>query len=590
VTGAARRRCWSVKTSRRNLLRSGAAAAAGASVVGALGVDQAGAAAPARAGATAAAPGSGATTAATLARSASAGPGGYRALVTAPGEAHVLRTELVPGAPGGGTRTPLIAFAQLTDVHVSDTQSPLRLEFTDRLDDPAPLPIQTGIFGSAYRAHDFLSGQVADAMVREINEIRTGPATGAPIALAIQTGDNSDNSQLNEVRWNIGILNGGTVRVDSGSLAKYEGVADSTPAYYDPGYYHPHGTPKGKADDVYRKRYGFPTIPGLLDAARKPFTAAGLDVPWYSAFGNHDGLVQGNFPQTLQLSLVSTGALKLNSLPAGVSPAELVNTLMSGDLLGLLRSVALTPAVRLVTPDANRRLLTKKQVVEQHFTGGGTPTGHGFTEENRRNGTTYYYFDQGPCRFIVLDTVNHNGYQDGSLDRDQFAWLQNLLARSADKVCMIFSHHTSWTMQNTLFVVGGELKTRINGKIVLEELLKHRHVVAWINGHTHRNQVLAHPRPGGGGLWEINTASHTDWPQQSRIIEVADNGDGTLSIFTTMVDHAGPTSFSGDLSDPVQLAALSREMAANDPQDRTDSRRGQVTDRNVELLVENPLA
>jgi metallophosphoesterase (TIGR03767 family) len=471
-------------------------------------------------------------------------------------------------------------------VHVVDTQSPLRLEFTDRLDDPAPLPIQTGIFGSAYRPHEMLSGQTADAMVREINGIKNGPATGHPISLAVQTGDNSDNSQLNEIRWNIGILNGGTVRVDSGSLAKYEGVADNNATYYDPGYYHPHGTPKGKADDVYRKRYGFPTVPGLLDAARAPFTAAGLDVPWFTAFGNHDGLVQGNFPQNLQLSLVSTGALKLNSLPAGVSPAELTNSLMSGDLLGLVRSLALTPAVRLVTPDANRRLLTKQQVVEQHFASGGT---NGFPSENRSTGRTYYSFDQGQCRFIVLDSVNPNGYQDGSLDREQFAWLQTLLARSAGKICMIFSHHTSWTMQNTLFVVGGELKTRISGKVVLEELLKHKHVVAWINGHTHKNQVLAHPRPNGGGMWEINTASHIDWPQQSRIIEIADNGNGTLSIFTTMVDHAGPASYDGTLTDPVQLAGLARELAANDPQDRTDSRRGQVTDRNLELLVPNPL-
>ena len=42
-----------------------------------------------------------------------------------------------------------------------------------------------------------------------------------------------------------------------------------------------------------------------------------------------------------------------------------------------------------------------------------------------------------------------------------------------------------------------------------------------------------------------------------RLIEILDNQDGTLSIFTTMLDHAGPAKFGGDLADPSQLAGLS---------------------------------
>lgn len=578
-----------MKFSRRNLLRTGAAAVGGAAATGAIGAttsSAAGAAAtPAAAPAAAPPPAQAATLLRTLAKGA-AGAGGYRPVVTAAGEAHAVRTDLgAQAAPGrAASRTPVIAFAQLSDVHVVDTQSPLRLEFTDRLDD-APLP--PTLFSSAYRPHDMLSGHIANAMVREINAIGSGPVTGLPLALAIQTGDNSDNSQFNEIRWNIDLLNGGTVRVDSGNLNKYEGVADDNNPYYDPAYYHPHGTPAFKTDDVYRKRYGFPKVPGLLDAARKPFQADGLNMPWYTAFGNHDGLVQGNFPQLLQLGLVSTGALKIMSLPAGLSPAELINSLFEGDLMNVLRSVVLTPAVRIVTPDLNRRLLTRKQMVDQHFAGGDS--GHGFTAENRSKGTAYYYFDQGDCRFVVLDTVNPNGYQDGSIDNAQFKWLGQVLSQSAGKYVMIFSHHTSWTMRNTLIGTGGDLLPRVNGSRVLELLLQHDEVVAWINGHTHKNQIVAHTRPGGtGGLWEINTASHIDWPQQSRLIEIADNQDGTLSLFTTMVDHSGPASYGGNLNDPVALAGLGRELAANDPQNRTDSGRGQATDRNVELLIHKP--
>ena len=55
-----------------------------------------------------------------------------------------------------------------------------------------------------------------------------------------------------------------------------------------------------------------------------------------------------------------------------------------------------------------------------------------------------------------------------------------------------------------------------------------------------------------------------------------------------MVDHAGPISYAGDLNTSTGLASLGRELAANDPQNRTDSGRGQIGDRNLELLVAKP--
>lgn len=522
-----------------------------------------------------------------------AGANGYRTVITASGEPHVTRTALgVLSDAGRATRRQgLISFVQLSDIHVVDAQSPLRLEWTDRLDDPSPLPA-TGLFTSSYRPQEMLTGQVADSMVRAINRIGSGPVTGRRFALAIQTGDNSDNSQLNEVRWNINVLNGGPVRVDSGNLTRWEGVADSAPLTYDPAYWHPEGNPAGKPVDHPRSEYGFPVVPGLLDAARRPFTAEGLEIPWYSVFGNHDGLAQGNFPaSTLQLNLIALGALKVVSPPIGLDPGQLLQDLTTDPaavLTGLLSGVT-NAGVRAVTPDLNRRLLTRKQIVEQHFALGGAPFGHGFTSTNRQQGTAYYSFDQGQFRFVVLDTVNPNGYADGSLDKTQFAWLTALLAQSSDKVVLVFSHHTSDTMGNPLVATGGSLETRVTGAKVLDALLAAPSVVAWINGHTHRNKITPRPRPAGGGLWEITTASHIDWPQQARIIEVADNQDGTLSIFTTMVDHAGPPSAGAGTESAVRLAGLARELAANDWHDHSGGL-GTADDRNVELLVGNPLA
>lgn len=471
---------------------------------------------------------------------------GWRPLVKAAPEAHLVRTGAGAPAKKGRDkrRTPVLVFAQLSDVHVVDAQSPVRLESGD------------GVSSSAYRPQEILTAHIAESMVRQLNRV-TGPVTGRAPAIAVQTGDNADNGQYNETRWNIDILSGGTVRPDSGDLTRYEGVMDNTPGYYDPTFWHPEGTPAGETADNYRRLYGFPVVKGLLDRCRKPFRAHGLDYPWLAVFGNHDELVQGNFARTNGYNARVVGGMKsVNVSPDG-----------SGQ--------------RAVTADPDRRFMTRQDTVEEHFTTNGLPVGHGFTQDNRDNGTGYYAYDQGLVRFLVLDSV-HDSTDRGSIDDTQFAWLQQQLA-ATDKYLVVCSHHTSWTM--TANTPASEPYQ--NGDAVVAELLSHPNLIAWINGHTHRNTVRLHTDDTGHGFWEINTASHIDFPQQSRLLEIMDNHDGSLSIFCTMVDHQA--HLAADRYDtPMQLAALGRLLAANDPQERTDNRRGTRADRNVELLVTAP--
>lgn len=55
-----------------------------------------------------------------------------------------------------------------------------------------------------------------------------------------------------------------------------------------------------------------------------------------------------------------------------------------------------------------------------------------------------------------------------------------------------------------------------------------------------------------------------------------------------MLDHSGPAAYGGRTGDPLVLAGLARELAVNDWQLRDSGLRGDVEDRNVELLVDAP--
>lgn len=519
------------------------------------------------------------------------GPGGYRRLEPGPGEEHRVRREL-GGMPSGHLEV-LCSFIQLSDLHVTDVQSPARAEFLDRFGDPdSPLAERLGRVG-VYRAQETLTAQVVEAMARAVRRVERGPILGAPIDFALSTGDAADNGQLNELLGYLALLDGGgSVTLNSGDPTRYEGIG--SPAHYDERYWHPDGSPDGQPDDLPRRERGFPVVPGLLRAAGAEFEPSGLGLPWYAVYGNHDALYGGTLPQLEILGAVATGDRKRFVVENGFDPLPLLlgsESKPSTEQWGMFDG-----PTEVVTADPMRRPVGRREWVRAHLASPGAPRGHGLDELALGEGRAYYGFDHGPLRFLVLDTVNSAGGWQGCLDDEQFTWLEHELVAGhrhyldadgheraggkEDRLFVLVSHHTLETLING-FAPDGVARRLREDLITL--LSRFSNIACWVNGHTHEHAVRPIP---GTGCWQITTASHIDWPQQSRVIELAiDTAGNELVLISSVIDHLGAIDpRRSAIEDPLGLAGWSRELAANPWQGRRDGRpvgRGEVLDRNV---------
>ncbi|MFN2526009.1 MAG: hypothetical protein ABR505_07065 [Actinomycetota bacterium] len=399
-------------------------------------------------------------------------------------------------------------------------------------------------------------------------------------------------------------------------------------------------------------------FPGLFEAANQPFEAVGLGMPWYAAVGNHDVLIQGNAPiayagpigfgpvgvETLEVVNVPlqhavVGCYKFLDLPPTGSPGNIMDVV--------------TGEHTIVPPDKRRCWLAKDEPdplpdrrlpcdrggwIQQHFFTSGKPMGHGFARGKHyagygrpniadTNDDGYYSFSPAPgLRFIVYDSITDECpgilCSEGSVDDTQFQWMEAQIQRAADlgQYVLLFSHHT---LRTTRFPSTDPSEHPIHyglhyeqdeegnpepspqnvASIALEDLFCHYpNVLAHLNGHEHENFVLAHscagPRPPGyearSTFWEISTAAHLDYPQQARMIEIFDNGDGTLSLVTTVIDHAGAPDpgtgkldTSGKLDQVLRLASIGRELGYNDYQ-KSRAAIGEPEDRNVIIVFARP--
>jgi metallophosphoesterase (TIGR03767 family) len=535
----------------------------------------------------------------------------YSKLRLLPGWKRVVRDDLgaAPRAGRLARRRSLLYFAQLSDFQLADEESPARVEVLDIGGSP---------FTSAWRPQEALEPFTVDQVVRQVNRFDSSPIRNrtrrhARMALSITTGDSADSQQINEVGWVVRLLEGGRLDPNSGvqggpcaalypagEAGRYTGVQDDDDVLESGRFYDP-DAPGGTWA-------AWPRYPGLMDRAQRPFEAAGLKRPSYVAFGNHDGTVQGNVHAIQAFDDVARGCVK--PLDVGPTVTSSILTTSPG------RSV-------FVPPDPARGYADRPTYKGLHATGRQADA-HGFAEVDpgelraSRGQAAYYAFSPRPgIRLISLntvaegDTINSNG----NLDDPQFRWLGREIegAERRGELVILFGHHPIRSLTNTatdetagpcaLRAVTGpgcDLDPRVSRPIHLGAdlqalLLAHRNVIAYVAGHTHEHRIAAFRRAGGeGGFWAIETSSEIDWPIQSRLLEVMDNRDGTLSIFGTLIDHGGavgtpPSGTAAGGFDPGTLAAIGRELAYNDPQVGIEAgAEGRPADRNVELLLPDP--
>jgi len=270
-----------------------------------------------------------------------------------------------------------------------------------------------------------------------------------------------------------------------------------------------------------------------------------LNCPWFQVVGNHDCLGLGNIPPAMLENFTDLDFLNKQEFIQGHFPTK---------------------------PGSHSRTSFGSQAKGFDFSpaSGGNPANflgyYAFTAVPPVSGGDGRLIQPG-IRFYVLETSRSAGKALGHVEKDQLRWLQKELEGHPRFLAVVVSHHPIEHIEE--------------GREALQNLLlDHSQVIALVCGHDHQHHIQAFSKPGkpGSGFWQIQTSSLIDYPQQGRILEIYDRGNGTGSIRTFVFNQQA----SGQLG---ENARASYQSAAQDQFDGS----GSAEDRNVELLFQMPV-
>jgi metallophosphoesterase (TIGR03768 family) len=418
-------------------------------------------------------------------------------------------------------KTKLLNFFTISDIHITDKESPNQLIYLQRLHKTLP------VGASLYSGVMLYSTHVLDAAVQTVNALHKQN----PIDFGISLGDTCNTTQYNELRWYIDVLDGKVITPSSGA------------------------------------HLGADTID-----YQKPYQAAGLDktIPWYQTLGNHDHFWMGSIPVDYSLrtdlrrsyitdEVFATGDILANR--ALINNHDYYMGVIDGSTPygDIIKS---GPASEFTSPptvvaDPDRRSLLRTEWMNEFFNTSSNPVGHGFNLTDADTGFACYSFvpkSDIPMKVIVLDdTQKEDDNSDdihghGFLNSTRWAWLKKeLAAGDAAGQLMIIAAHIPINVEIT--APASEMgwwvdpQNAVTLPNLIAELQSHPNLLMWLSGHRHLNTVKAFISPDPvktpeAGFWQIETPSLRDLPQQFRTFEIYLNSDYTISIVSTNVDPA----------------------------------------------------
>ena len=131
---------------------------------------------------------------------------GYGVWEEVPGQSYEKRLDLMPPHFNSDTKAnqrDICRFFTLTDLHLTDKEFPVQGVYSK---------YEGGIV-SAYSEIFFYTPYILNAAIQTINEIHEEE----PFDFGLSLGDNTNNSQYNELRWSIDIFDGEEVKINSGN-------------------------------------------------------------------------------------------------------------------------------------------------------------------------------------------------------------------------------------------------------------------------------------------------------------------------------------------------------------------------------------